>query len=98
MLKIKYNGRILECVTLVELAKKVGRSKHTLIMYQIREIMPYANLRFGGTKMQVFTMQLSTKLIPLFNRIEHGKPTPPEVIQQINQAFQEERLFINSNP
>lgn len=99
--KIKFKGRILEVVTIKELGEIVGRKPNTLREMENKNTLPMANLRTkacsnGEPGKRLYTKKLAEQLKPLFAKIQKGVAIPEKVTQQINIAFQEEKIFINS--
>lgn len=101
MQKILFNGNLIECVTIRELAKMCGnRRSSTLRKYEERKILPPANLRSTKTSRlsnsghRLYTKTLAVKVAEIFNNpayFKNGVSVPDEAKQLLRDAFAEER-------
>lgn len=100
MKKITFKGRVLEVMTIQELAQTIGRSVKTVYKYEERGILPLANLRGkpsiskNGKRIpgrRLYTTELASKLKVIFSRVSQGVEIEGETKRLIAVAFQEER-------
>lgn len=99
--KIKYKGKILEVLTIGQLAEVVFRKPDTLRKMEEAEQLPMPNLRGkpaenGNLGKRLYTRQLANNLVPIFAKIQNGKKMSPELIREFYLAFQEEQKIINA--
>ena len=105
-IRVKFNDKIIEVVTIPQLAEICNRDVATMRKYDERSIMPDANVRGksyynkSGDKIpgkRLYSKTLAFRLCEILKEVRQGVAVTGEQKRLIAVAFQEEKLLINEN-
>ena len=103
--RIKIKGKILEVVTIGQLAKMCNRSVSYIRKMEQRDIFPFAKIRDNskydksGNKLvgnRLYSVTLAKRLAEILYEVKQGVKITNEQQRQIWIAFQNEDIFINT--
>lgn len=102
---VKYNGKLINCVTRNVLAEMCNRSVETLRQYEDKGVLPPPNIRGKPHKMpdgtrqlgnRLYTEKLATELVEVLKNVSQGVSITEQQKVAINKIFQREREFLNT--
>jgi hypothetical protein len=99
--KVLFNSKIVECVTVGELATMCDYATITIKKMEERGIMPQPNIRGKAMKngelgKRLYSVKLAEALVPILAQIVNGVKVSDETKRQIAVAFQNEKQFLNT--
>lgn len=103
--RVKYNGKIVDTITIGQLALMCNRKVITMRKLEDRNILPLPSLRFknkfkrNGDEIlgnRLYSYSLALRIAEIFKDVTQGVKINNEQRRQIALAFQEELIFINS--
>ena len=80
---------LVEVVTLVGLARIIGKSRTSILRYEKSEVFPQAPIMLRSVR--YYPLSLAKRLIPLVRKLPPHKKPDIELIVEINKLFKEER-------
>lgn len=86
---LNVNGLRVESVTILGLARIIGKSRTSVLRYEKSEVFPPAPLKVGNVR--YYPISLARRLIPLVDQIPQYKKPDASLISEINKVFKEER-------
>lgn len=87
-LRIKGAG-IVEVVTVVGLARIIGKSRDSVLRYERTDVFPMAPIMVGAKR--YYPLSLARRLAPLVARIPGNRKPDAGLIVEINRLFKEEK-------
>lgn len=86
---LNVKGKLVESVTILGLAKIIGKSRDSIERYEKNDVFPQAPLMIG--RVRYYPLSLARKLVPLVERLPRHKKPDAALIAEINKLFKEER-------
>lgn len=87
-LRIKGVG-IVDVVTIVGLARIIGKSRDSILRYEKSDVFPMAPIMVGAKR--YYPLSLARRLVPLVARLPGNRKPDAELIVEINKLFKEEK-------
>ena len=86
-LRIKGVG-IVGVVSIMGLARMVGKSKISILRYEAKDIFPEAPIKVRDQR--YYPITLAEKLIPIVRKFPPNSPPSAELVAEVSRVFNEE--------
>lgn len=89
------NGKLVVCTTIAGLGDIVGKSRMTLLRYEAQGTIPPAPIQCGNYR--YYPLALAKRIKPLIEKLPTNAKPPADLVAQITQMFNEEKLKLCQN-